>query len=379
MKCPKCGAELNTGAIFCDQCGNKILEVQDYNESEENISEKLIREAALKQKEAEAVRQEELKKKNRKKNVIIYSLVGVVALVAIIFTISVVISNKKNNNSFDFQFNAAKDYYKNGLADKAYDAIENALRIEPKDEQALLLLSNICLKLNDEDGAIDALLSCISYNPESFEAYTALIKLYDNKGDFEAIKALSENVNDDTIILLFREYLPEAPKFGTEEGEYDDEFQLEIFTDNNSVIYFTLDGSDPVENGVLYSEPIEIKAGTTVIRAVAANEYGIYSEEITGKFTVEFKVPDKPVVSLPSGTYSELMQVSIFVPEGCKAYYTWDGSTPNASSILYTGPFDILEGNNILSVIIINDKNQSSDVARFNYIYYPTNDDEGNE
>ena len=54
MKCPKCGAELNTGAIFCDQCGNKILEVQDYNESEENISEKLIREAALKQKEAEA-------------------------------------------------------------------------------------------------------------------------------------------------------------------------------------------------------------------------------------------------------------------------------------------------------------------------------------
>ena len=150
-----------------------------------------------------------------------------------------------------------------GALSGAYDAIENALRIEPKDEQALLLLSNICLKLNNEDGAIDALLSCISYNPESFEAYTALIKLYDNKGDFEAIKALSDNVNDDTIILLFREYLPEAPEFGTEEGEYDDEFQLEIFTDNNSVVYFTLDGSDPTKESTLTNSNWYRKPTTT--------------------------------------------------------------------------------------------------------------------
>ena len=376
MKCQKCGAELKERAIFCDQCGNKILEVQDYNESAETISEKLIREEATRIRESERLRQEEEKKKARTKNYIIFGIVGVVALVAIIFTISVVITNKKNDRSFDYQFAAAKDYYKNGLTEQAYNAVDKALSINPEDEQALLLLSNICIKMNDEDGAIDALLTCISYKPDSFEAYTALIKLYSKRGDFDAIKALADNVEDDTIILLFRDYLPTLPEFSIEEGTYDDEFQLEIFTDNNSVIYYTIDGSNPKDSGILFTEPIDIPVGTTMIRAIATNEFGIYSEEVKAKYTVELKRPDKPVVSLPSGTYEELMQVSIFVPEGCKAYYTWDGTMPNASSILYEGPFDILEGNNVLSVIIINDKDQSSDVARFNYIYYPKSDDE---
>ena len=376
MKCQKCGAELKEGAVFCDQCGNKVLVVQDYDDSAENISEKLIKEEALRQQEQERLKALEEKNKTRKKNYVIFGIVGAVAVVAIIFVISMVITNKKNNSSFEFQYAAAEDNMRNGLYDKAHDAIEKALAIEPENERALLLLSNICLKLNDEEGAIDALLSCISINPTSFEAYTSIIKLYSKSGDFEAIKALADNVTDDTIILLFRDYLPELPEFGTEEGDYDEEFQLEIFTDNNSVIYYTIDGSDPKESGILYSEPIDILVGTTVVRAVATNEYGIYSDEIKAKYTVELKVPDKPIVSLPSGTYGELMQVSIFVPEGCKAYYTWDGTTPNASSILYEGPFDILEGNNILSVIIINGKGQSSDVARFNYIYYPAGDDD---
>ena len=376
MKCQKCGTDLKEGAIFCDLCGNKVLVVQDYDDSAENISEKLIREEALRQREQERLKQLEEKNKARKKNAVIFGIVGAVAVVAIIFVISIVITNKKNNSSFEFQYAAAEDNLRNGIYDKAYDAIERALAIEPENERALILLSNICLKLNDEEGAIDALLSCISLNPKSFEAYTSIIKLYSKRGDFEAIKALSDNVEDDTIILLFRDYLPEVPEFGTEAGSYDDEFRLEIFTDNNSVVYYTIDGSDPKESGMLYSEPIDIPVGTTLVRAVATNEYGIYSDEVQAKYTIELKVPDKPIVSLPSGTYSELMQVSIFIPEGCKAYYTWDGTTPNASSILYEGPFDILEGNNILSVIIINGKNQSSDVARFNYIYYPTDNDD---
>ncbi len=376
MKCQKCGTDLKEGAIFCDHCGNKVLVVQDYDDSAENISEKLIREEALRQREQERLKQLEEKNKAKKKNAVIFGIIGAVAVVAIIFVISMVVTNKKNSRSFEFQYASAEDNMRLGLYDKAYDAVEKALAIEPENERALFLLSNICLKLNDDDGAIDALLSCISLNPTSFEAYTSIIKIYSKRGDFGAIKALADNVEDDTIILLFRDYLPETPEFGTEEGTYDDEFQLEIFTDNNSVIYYTIDGSDPKETGMLYSEPIDIPVGTILIRAIATNEYGIYSDEITAKYTVELKVPDKPIVSLPSGTYSELMQVSIFIPEGCKAYYTWDGTTPNASSILYEGPFDILEGNNILSVIIINGKNQSSDVARFNYIYYPADDDD---
>lgn len=62
--------------------------------------------------------------------------------------------------------------------------------------------------------------------------------------------------------------------------------------------------------------------------------------------------------------------VTITVPDGCSAYYT-DGSTPTAASHLYTQPIKVPEGNNILSVVIIDHTTKlSSDVYRGNFIYY---------
>ena len=35
-----------------------------------------------------------------------------------------------------------------------------------------------------------------------------------------------------------------------------------------------------------------------------------------------------PVVNPGPGVYTESVQISIDVPVGCKAYYTWDGTNP---------------------------------------------------
>ncbi len=62
---------------------------------------------------------------------------------------------------------------------------------------------------------------------------------------------------------------------------------------------------------------------------------------------------------------------SVVSKDGCSAYYTWDGSTPTAASHLYTQPIKVPEGNNILSVVIIDHTTKlSSDVYRGNFIYY---------
>ena len=59
------------------------------------------------------------------------------------------------------------------------------------------------------------------------------------------------------------------------------------------------------------------------------------------------------------------------VPEGCKVYYTWDGTTPGTDSAQYTQPITMPEGNNILSLIAVNEHGMSSDVLKCNYIYMP--------
>ena len=48
--------------------------------------------------------------------------------------------------------------------------------------------------------------------------------------------------------------------------------------------------------------------------------------------------------------------VVITADEGCSIYYTWDGTDPTDTSARYTEPIEVPEGNNILSIIVVNDK-----------------------
>ena len=56
--------------------------------------------------------------------------------------------------------------------------------------------------------------------------------------------------------------ISEVPRFSAESGFYADEFYLEMKSEHGSTIYYTVDGSIPDENSLLYSEPILIKNAT---------------------------------------------------------------------------------------------------------------------
>ena len=79
-----------------------------------------------------------------------------------------------------------------------------------------------------------------------------------------------------------------------------------------------------------------------------------------------------PTVTPGGGTYNEETLISVQVPSGCTAYYTWDGTEPNITSNKYTTAFPIPEGNHVLSVILIdNDTEKISEVYQEIYMYYP--------
>ena len=127
------------------------------------------------------------------------------------------------------------------------------------------------------------------------------------------------------------------------------------------------------KNGILYTDAgIELDdVGKYTIKAVCKNDKGIYSDVVTCKYKTEAKAPDYPEVTPDGGTMDDITFVVITADEGCSIYYTWDGTDPTDTSARYTEPIEVPEGNNILSIIVVNDKTKlTSEIYRTNFIYH---------
>ena len=127
-------------------------------------------------------------------------------------------------------------------------------------------------------------------------------------------------------------------------------------------IYYTLDGSVPTPASTLYTDPITISADTTVSAIASAPGY-IQSAVSSATFTFSDQTP--PVTFMPgAGTYLTAQKVTISDTKlSAKIYYTTNGSTPTASSNLYTGPITVAASETINAIAIDPDL-QNSNVAR---------------
>ena len=171
---------------------------------------------------------------------------------------------------------------------------------------------------------------------------------------------------------MFSDFEVEAPEFGLQPGTYSDTIEVELLTQGQCEIYYSQNGADPVTKGSLYTAPIRLEEqGELHIRAVARNQYGLYSEIVEGKYEVKYEKPRMPRAYPDSGSFNTPSTIELSGVEGARIYYTWDGTDPTSNSAEYTGPIEVPEGNNILSVIQIDSHGMISDVLKCNYKYLP--------
>ena len=119
----------------------------------------------------------------------------------------------------------------------------------------------------------------------------------------------------------------------------------------SAYIYYTLDGTTPTTASAQYTEPIAISTDTT-LKAIASAPGYIQSAVSSAIFTFTGQTP--PITFRPAaGTYLNAQTVTISDPNTkAKIYYTVNGSTPTASSRLYTGPFKVPVSETIKAVAI---------------------------
>jgi tetratricopeptide (TPR) repeat protein len=319
-----------------------------------------------KRKKAEMRRRE-----RKKKQVMIASVVGVLAVLVVMTAIIVV--HQKRATSFDYQLEKAEAALKEGDTDTAESYYEAAMNLDPTNVDVRMRLAKLYMAKMDYDAALVLYSEIMDLDPANTDACRNMIAIYEAGNDVDSVLALKAQVKDDALLALFSDYEISEPSFDQKSGTYEGSMEVSIASDADYEIYYTLDGSDPAEDGILYSEPITLDDGESYeLKAVCLNKKGIYSGVTSAQYTIETPAPDMPVVTPDGGDYTEETLITITVPSGCNAYYTWDGTDPNITSNLYTEPFAIPEGNNVLSVLLIEKKSEKlSSIYRQYFTYYP--------
>jgi hypothetical protein len=134
-----------------------------------------------------------------------------------------------------------------------------------------------------------------------------------------------------------------TPTFSPPGGSYTSAQSVSLATTTaGASIRYTLDGSTPTASSTLYSGPITVSA-TTTVKAIGLASGQTNSAVATATYTITAATTvATPTFSPAGGSFPSAQSVSLATATaGATIRYTLDGSTPTASSTLYSAPITV--------------------------------------
>lgn len=320
------------------------------------------------------------KQKNKKKSKkglyigisIAVVLVAIIALFVILFTGDS--EDNKENISKDFAYyyeNAETALNKNDAdtaLDNALSAVENAKNDADK-IKARKLVKSVYEKQNYSGEYYIKNLEELYYLGESDDdTLSVLVAYYVEQGDTDALVGIYRAVDEETISILMGDRAVAKPEASAISGQYNNFINVELTAENGCSIYYILEDNGTKGAVTEYFGIIDIlKPGKYVLSAYAVDENGIPSYEVSYNYEVIEGEAEGPVVLPAAGTYNKPTEITIQVPEGSKAYYTYDGSTPTKESTEYTEPVEMLRDVNTFKAILVDKYGNVSEVTSLQY------------
>lgn len=304
---------------------------------------------------------------DNKKNIVIAAAVASAAIVIII--IAAVIINIKNKKSFTYNYEKGMEYYNAGNMSEAKNFLAAAYNTTEGRKNVAMMssLADIYIADNDYDNAIEVLRSILEYDVADTNALAKLADIYYQKSDGAELTNLINKYEGNKAASALDGYRVSEPSPSEVPGTLKEPVELTLIAQDGCSIYYTTDGSQPTSKSTLYSAPIKIEKDSVTIKAVAINKMGVTSKTVTLQYTVSLQAPEAPELTVESSTAPEGTVIMIKnLEEGCKAYYTVDGTTPTANSIIYNDGIDLKPGSYVLSIVVINKSNLSSPITRKN-------------
>jgi hypothetical protein len=126
-----------------------------------------------------------------------------------------------------------------------------------------------------------------------------------------------------------------------------------------AVLYCTTDGTTPTTSSPVCSQPTTVFK-TEFLQAIAVAPGKAPSAAASAGYTIDLNAAATPSFSPSGGTYTASQMVTISdTTTGANIYYTTDGTTPSASSTLYTGPVTVSQTETLSAVAVASGFNNS--------------------
>jgi len=401
MKCPNCGAEIPDNLLYCEKCGNEIIIISDIDleldmgEDEAELSnEKPVKKTSEKKVSPKKDNSKPSKAKKNKyddmefdedDNPNLLSLIFkrgskigwlfyVVIIIVIAFVVLVAVNMGKRitqQSSLEYQVQMAQQAAEDNNYSNAISYLEKAAKLDTKNSLHRFKIAEYYELLGNIDDA-EYTLTEIGENPdyndaERIQAYTRLFAIMKEQGDYSGISDLLEKCELKEVKDTYSSYLVSVPEFNKEAGTYTETIMLSLSTASNCSIYYTLDGSNPITDGTLYTGPINLEYGGYTVKAVTINDYDIPSEVVTNKYLIDVSFSFSAEVQPESGDYDTAFFVEVEVPQMYTCYYTTDGEDPDKSSKKYTAKIPVGEGSSIFKFIVYASDGTASEIVEREY------------
>jgi hypothetical protein len=153
------------------------------------------------------------------------------------------------------------------------------------------------------------------------------------------------------------------PVFSPPAGTYPGPLTVTITTASPGVdIFYTTAGNLAGTSAPRYTAPITV-ASTETLNAVTAQTGWTSSADVAAAYTIEpYAAP--PAFSVASGTYATAQTVTITdTTAGATIYYTTNGTTPNTTSSVCSGPMTVSSSETLNAIAVANNYSNSAVAA----------------
>ncbi len=142
-----------------------------------------------------------------------------------------------------------------------------------------------------------------------------------------------------------------APAFSPAAGTYAAAQTVTISDSTaNATIYYTIDGTTPTASSAVYTAPIAVASSQT-LQAIATASGNSTSAVATASYTIDQPATANLAFSPATGTYAVAQTVIISdSTANATIYYTIDGTTPTASSAVYSAPIAVASSQTLQAI-----------------------------
>ncbi len=274
----------------------------------------------------------------------------------------------------------AQEYMDIGDVFSAITAYRLSSVFEPDNYDELLELGAAYEAVEDKQKAEEIYLRLESeVSPSRSEAYTALIRLYQELGRnpeaADMMKLAYESTDKETFRLQRKDFIPLQPQVDLPANRYKMEQLVNITSPQGYDIYYTLDDEAELPaGGILAKGPVTIPEGTLTLRAVCVSE-DLVSDPLSATYTIFYPSPSAPYATLAPNTYNKPQTVSLRPGDNenddntqLTMYYTIDGSLPDTNSPIFDGtPIQLPNGRVVLRAIAVNGYGKVSSTREVGY------------